>query len=73
MFSLEVKASKKESSEFPLRIPSEILQGGNSPLSLDTEALPEARAGLDQVSDAAAVQGVVDDIRQDTPEPLIQL
>ena len=73
MFSLEVKASKKESSEFPLGIPSEILQGGNSPLSLDTEAFPEARAGLDQVSDAAAVQGVVDDIRQDTPEPLIQL
>ena len=59
MFSLKRRLHKKKVQNFPKKIPSERLQCGNSQLSLGREALPEARARLDQVSDAAAVQGIL--------------
>ena len=68
-----MKASKKKVQNFPTKIPSGKLQCGNSQLSLDKEAFPEAGARLDQVSNAAAVKGIVYNVSQYGPETLIQL
>ena len=68
-----MKASKKKVQNFPTKIPSGKLQCGNSQLSLVTEAFPETGARLDQVSNAAAVKGIVYNVSQHGPETLIQL